>query len=78
MKIVSRATSALPISGTGAEEREIEALIMRHGAAVDLADLPWLGGILGKLRQDGGPLAVEQIARVSAIRGKLARIYHGC
>jgi hypothetical protein len=55
-----------------AEEREIKTLIARHGRSVDAADLPWLGGIFGKLCQ-GYSLTAEQIARVSAIRAELAR-----
>jgi hypothetical protein len=58
------------------EERALRDLIERHGDKLALADLPWLGGLLGKLRQ-GYPLTAEQVGRVSAIRGERARAQHG-
>jgi hypothetical protein len=50
-------------------------LIEQHGANLALEDLPWLGGLLGSLRQ-GYPLRRDQVARISRIRGELARRYH--
>jgi hypothetical protein len=70
---MSRASAIFAASaGADLSEHNIGQLIERHGHAVEMADLPWLGGIYGKLRQ-GYPLSNEQRARVSAIRGKLAR-----
>lgn len=63
-------------AGRNLIEAALHDLIDRHGHAIALADLPWLGGLLRKVRQ-GASLAEGEIARVSAIRGELARAYHG-
>lgn len=67
---VTRLTTRRPIV---AADRALRQLIERHGHAVPLGDLPWLGGILGQVRR-GYPLRPDQQARVSQIRAQLARL----
>jgi hypothetical protein len=38
-------------------------------------DATWLRGVLGWLRQ-GEPLSLAEVSRISAIRARLARLYH--
>jgi hypothetical protein len=54
---------------------EIDRLITVHSDAIEMNDLPWLGGILSHLRADH-VLTPAQISRISLIRGNLARQYH--
>ena len=56
-------------------ERALRLLIKNHGHSIALVEMPWLSGVLSMVRQ-GFPLTTEQVARVSHIRGRLARAYH--
>lgn len=79
-----RATNPRPIDNAAQflTERALRGLIDSYRNHLDpsglnLGDLPWLGGIYGQVRQ-GFPLRDDQLARVSAIRARLARACHGC
>jgi hypothetical protein len=70
LRIQSRPRT-IPPAGTELADAALRQLIDRYGDDIDAADLPWLGGILGQLRQ-GYPLSDDQVARVSRIRASLA------
>jgi hypothetical protein len=73
------ATKARPVADAAQTltERALRQLIDRYRDHLDpsglsVGDLPWIGGIYGQVRQ-GFPLNEGQVARVSKIRGELAR-----
>jgi hypothetical protein len=64
-----------PSAEVGLVEAALWRLIDEHGRDLHTGDLPLIGGLYGCARQ-GFPLKPEHLAKISQVRGYLARRYH--